>query len=171
MNKHKINLNKLYFFWIIVLLNLFLNNAGVLSQEVIATGGEFSKNNNGSIGYTIGEPVIETFKGTSGSLTQGFHQTFILVTTINESTGLDYEINVFPNPALDFIRLKMNRDNTSNPQYFLFDGAGHVVQQNRILQNETDIFLNDLPSATYILTILDNQKELKTVKIVKSQKP
>ena len=171
MNYPNIFLNKPKIFWILVLLCPFLNSAGVLSQEVIATGGEFNKNNHGSISYTIGEPVIETFSGTTGSITQGFNQTLLLVTTIHEPTGLNYEIDVFPNPAQDFIRVKMNMDYTSNPQYILFDEAGHVVQQNSILQNETVIFLKDLPSARYILTILDHQKELKTVKIVKSQKP
>jgi hypothetical protein len=171
MNKPKIFLNKLNLFWIIVLLSQFLNNAVVLSQEVIATGGDFNKNNQGSISYTIGEPVVETIKGTSGSLTQGFNQPLILVTPINEPTGLNYEINVFPNPAQDFIRVKINMDYLSNLQYILFDEAGHIVQQNNIFQNETDIFLNDLPSAHYILSIFDNQKDIKSFQIVKSQKP
>ena len=44
------------------------------SQEVINTAGEVYETPNGSISWTIGEPVIQTLEGSENYLTQGFHQ-------------------------------------------------------------------------------------------------
>lgn len=50
------------------------------SQEVISTAGEHYENSNGSISWTIGEPVIETLESTNNYLTQGFHQPTVIPT-------------------------------------------------------------------------------------------
>ena len=55
-----------------ILLMVFVGSSQ--SQEVISTAGEVFETTNGSISWTIGEPVIATLVGTDNSLTQGFHQ-------------------------------------------------------------------------------------------------
>jgi len=45
-----------------------------LSREIIASDGDFQQNTSGSISFTIGETVVETFANTQNILTQGFQQ-------------------------------------------------------------------------------------------------
>ncbi len=54
--------------------------ASSYSQEVISTTGEHYENSNGSISWTIGEPVIETLGSNNNYLTQGFHQPTVIPT-------------------------------------------------------------------------------------------
>ncbi|MEO0732717.1 MAG: T9SS type A sorting domain-containing protein [Bacteroidota bacterium] len=57
-------------FSLVLLASGFLS-AQVLTSEVISSGGETFKDNTGSIEWTLGELMTETF---GASLTQGFHQ-------------------------------------------------------------------------------------------------
>jgi hypothetical protein len=54
------------------------------SQEVISNAGEHYENDNGSISWTIGEPVIETLGSSNNYLTQGFHQPNAVVPTLGQ---------------------------------------------------------------------------------------
>ena len=49
---------------------------GVFCQEVISSAGEENSNSNGSVSFTVGEPVIITLSDVNNSerITQGFHQ-------------------------------------------------------------------------------------------------
>ncbi|HOY30937.1 MAG TPA: hypothetical protein PKW80_03570 [Bacteroidales bacterium] len=49
-----------------------------LTREVISTGGDFQQNSTGSVSFTIGETVVETFETANIDLTQGFQQNDVL---------------------------------------------------------------------------------------------
>lgn len=59
------------------------------AQQVIATSGGYYQNENLSLSWTVGEPVIETFTGANVTLTQGFQQpwSFYLQQIINVPMG------------------------------------------------------------------------------------
>ncbi|MCF8366769.1 MAG: hypothetical protein K9H16_13355, partial [Bacteroidales bacterium] len=61
----------------------------VKAQQVIASSGGYFENENLSLSFTIGEPVIETFTGTDFILTQGFQQpySFYLQQILNIPAG------------------------------------------------------------------------------------
>ena len=44
------------------------------SQQVIATDGNYVAASQGSLSWTLGEVITETFSNTNGFLTQGFQQ-------------------------------------------------------------------------------------------------
>jgi hypothetical protein len=152
----------------ILMLYILTGYGKITAQEVITTAGDLYSNANGSVSYTIGEPVIETFTGGNNILTQGFQQTNLMVTAIDELPGLDYGISVFPNPAVEFVKLKIGKENIAGMQYMLYDLHGNMLMKNMLEGTETAIPFIYLSPAEYILKVSDNSKEVKTFKIVKT---
>jgi len=139
----------------------------ITAQDVVSTGGNAHSNANGSISYTIGETVIETFIGDNLILLQGFHQSNLMVTAIDELPGLDFEISVFPNPAAAYVKLRITQETVVGIHYQLYDMDGKLLMQNRPEGIETDIPFRDYSPAEYILRIFDRKNEVKSFKIVK----
>ncbi len=137
------------------------------AQEVIATSGDYYENTSGSLSWTISESVSETFENTNNILTQGFHQSRLTVTSINEITGPDFVINAFPNPAAEFVTLKVDSKKTENLWYKLFDINGELLLHKKVKSNETEIPFSSYAHSTYFVKVLDNSKVLKIFKIVK----
>ena len=66
-----------------------------LGQEVVSSAGETQTVSDLEISWTIGEPVIETFSLGIPVLTQGFHQSKLIVTAIDENRFSEIELKVY----------------------------------------------------------------------------
>jgi hypothetical protein len=77
--------NKIVFIICIVIIY----GINLKAQQVVATSGSFLENANGSISFTIGEPVIATFQTDNIIVTQGFQQpnTFHYIHLLNLPSG------------------------------------------------------------------------------------
>jgi len=137
------------------------------AQEVNSAAGNSHSNTKGSISYTIGETVIETFTGENNILTQGFQQSNIVVTAIDELPGLKYEISVYPNPTTGVVKLRIGKESVSGMQYILYDMNGKLLMKNMLEGIETEVPFGDLSPAEYILEVSDQDKELKSFRIIK----
>jgi len=138
-----------------------------IAQEVVATAGCTYSNTVGSISFTIGESVAQTVSQGDITLTQGFHQSNITVSIINELKDLDFSITVFPNPTRDILILKLTKENVMGLQYILFDMNGKLLSQNNLEQKETSVPVELLAPGLYLLKVKEGNKELKTFKIIK----
>lgn len=120
-------------------LLLFLLPNAVRSQEIIGSSGDFFPFPNGSIAFTIGEPITETAELSNGFLTQGFQQTFP-----SSSSLLESEIEqpyFYPNPANESIELVIPKGSLYN-QLFVLDASGKQVQTvelNELIHQQIDI--------------------------------
>jgi hypothetical protein len=150
-----------------VLFLLTLCCSMLKAQEVVATAGNLFTNENGSISYTIGEGVANTLINGDKTLTQGFQQTTLSVSIFNEPVEVDYSIEAFPNPATVAVTIKVDRENASGLQYFIFDQFGKLLIQKTFESSETTIPVEQLPEGLYIIMIQENTKELKSFKIIK----
>ena len=74
------------------------------------------------------------------------------------------KLNIYPNPAIDFISIQS--DPAAQMAYQLFDGAGKMVD-NGVFYKETSINFTNLPSGIYFIRILDGDRFIQTSKIVK----
>jgi hypothetical protein len=138
-------------------------------NTIPATGGNAS-GIGGSISYTVGQVVYTSNTGTTGSVTQGVQQPYEIsvITGLEESKGIDLNCIAYPNPTIDFLTLKVGNCDKENLSYKLFDINGILLQNKKIAGNETTIDLSNLVSATYFLIVTDNNKEIKTFKIIKN---
>ncbi|OGM08838.1 hypothetical protein A2Z67_02415 [Candidatus Woesebacteria bacterium RBG_13_36_22] len=137
------------------------------AQNIVSTAGDHFKNNTAQLSWTVGEVTIETLSGTSNILTQGFHQTNLIATAINEILDLGFEIKAYPNPTQDYLILKISKDKLNGMQYKLYDMQGKLLHHKLIEESETEISFKDLVPSTYLIKVIEMNKELKTFMIVK----
>jgi hypothetical protein len=149
---------------------LFIGLTGLQAQNTISASGGNASGSGGSVSYTIGQVVYNTYTGTNGSAAQGVQQPFEIsvVTGIEEALDISLEIMVYPNPATDFIKLKIKNYDVQNLRYMLYNINGSLLQDNKIVGNETNIVMSNYMSATYFLKVTDNNKVIKTFKIIKN---
>jgi hypothetical protein len=153
----------------IVVFLLYCTN-GIQAQETITASGGNATGNGGTVSYTVGQVAYTTNKSTTGIVTQGVQQPYeiLVVTGLEEANGISLEFLVYPNPTSDFLMLKIENYDLKNLSYQLFNVNGSLLQNDKIVNKETVIKTEDLPPAAYYLRIIDNQKEIKTFKIIKN---
>lgn len=84
-----------------------ISQAQTLPSDVIATTGESFVKSQGSLEWTLGEIMVETYTKPIGFLTQGFQQpTKVTITGIDEKKE---NIVVYPNPARDELKVKISQ--------------------------------------------------------------
>lgn len=91
----------------IIMLILFTTSihAQTLSRSVITGAGGFFQND-GSLSWTLAEPVTETFQQDSVILTQGFQQSAIEVATLAQNyTKAEVHFTAYPNPVKQKVRI------------------------------------------------------------------
>lgn len=155
---------------ITALLLIFMQFA-VYSQESTNSTGGNAAGSGGSASYSVGQVVYTTNTGTNGSVAQGVQQPYeiSIITSLVESPGIDLLISAFPNPTNDYLTLKVDQVEYQNLSFSLYDISGKVLQEGKAASLETKISMIGLPPATYFLKVADNQKEIKTFKIIKAQ--
>jgi hypothetical protein len=154
-------------FFLINLVFLLLIFESMNAQQVISSTGGTGQNANGTLTYTLGELVIDTRTSGSTTITQGFQQSRLTVTSVKELQDLGFTIAAFPNPTSNFITIKVEKGKPEKITYSLIDVSGKPLHNGKLLNGEAEISFISLNPATYILKIFQDGKEIKTVKIVK----
>lgn len=116
------------------------------SQSVIASGGDTHQNAISTVSFTVGETVIETAQN-ANIITQGFHQTNLIITVVKENPKLD--ITVYPNPTINFINIS---NKTPDTKLQLVDISGQVL----IETYDDEIDLTNYAVGNYILMVSDS---------------
>ena len=150
-------------------LLLGLGLTGLQAQTSInATGGNAS-GSGGSASYSVGQVVYTTNTGTNGSVAQGVQQPFEIsvVTAIEEAKGINLSVSAYPNPTTDYLTLEVKEFELSNMSFQLYDMSGKLLQSEKITGNQTSIVMSNLVPATYFVKVIQDNKEVKTFKIIK----
>jgi hypothetical protein len=134
--------------------------------QVIGTAGNTATNANTQLSWTIGETITNTATNPNNILTQGFNQSALLITAIDEKQNSN--ITVSPNPTADFITISILENELQNAQYLLLDINGKLILQNNIQDTQTKISFTELAKATYFVVVLTNKQKTKTFKIIKN---
>lgn len=142
----------------------------LLAQTAIPGSGGDASGSNGTFSYSVGQIVYTSNTGTNGSAAQGVQQPFEIsvLTGIEEALGISLQFSVYPNPAIDFIKVKIENYEVENIRYQLFDINGYLILNNLIEGNETNISMQHLKPAVYLLKILQGKREIKTFKVIKN---
>jgi hypothetical protein len=135
-------------------------------QQVIASGGNAHKNSSGVISWTLGELVIETFKNETGIITQGFQQSRLKVSSVDNILSGSIIITAYPNPAQDFLYIKTESE-IKGLRYSVVDVNGKEVSKGNLTANPMELNFMHLPSATYVVRIMQGTKQVAVVRVVK----
>ena len=116
-----------------------LGVAQSIEPQVIASAGEHFSNGNVQLSWTLGEVMIDTYDNGTNILTQGFHQTELTVTSIEETLA-DVRLNMYPNPTMEFLNIELG-NNGSDIELQLFDMTGKLVHSDKIEAYQTKYVL------------------------------
>ena len=149
-----------------------LGMTGLYAQEVISSGGGNASGSGGSASYSIGQVVFSYQTGTNGSLSEGVQQPYEIwiMNGLEDFAGISLGYLAYPNPAKDFILLKVDNDNipVSSLTLFMYDMNGKLIKSLKINDFETIIHMENFKPAIYFLKVIQDGKEVKTFKIIKN---
>ena len=152
---------------VITIFLLVFGLIGVQAQtSVNATGGTVLSDG-GSVSYSVGQVVNTTNKGTGGSVSQGVQHPFDIsvVASIDEARGVF--LSAFPNPATDFLTLRIEEFDALNVSYFLYDKQGKLLQKGKMTSSQTTISMSSFNPDTYFVKVNQGNKELKMFNVIK----
>jgi hypothetical protein len=127
-----------------------------LSSSVVATsGGQFSAAS-GSLDWTLGEIMTETYQNTNGIFTQGFQQLgAINITGLEEA--VEKKIIVYPNPTYNELTLDFKGLDITECVVELIDLQGRKLiskpLQINAAQRQHKLSLLDIAASLYLLRI------------------
>jgi hypothetical protein len=153
------------FFLVMPLLLLFCKSR---AQEVISSTGATQSSANLQLSWTIGEPMVETFSAGGTILTQGFHQSKLVITAIDPIPQAGFEFEVYPNPTLGEVNIRLNKGSNSKLRLFIYTSQGELILQQEFSSQTERINMQLLAPGYYMLKIVfDTDIPVQTFKIVK----
>ena len=156
-----------------ILLILFLcgfwTNMAQAQEANPATGGT-ATGAGGSATYTVGQIANKVQTGSNGSVIQGVQQPYEIsvITGIEDARDITLSFTVYPNPTTDFITLKIESYSLINLSYQLLSIDGNILENKSIDKYEVVISLLGKPSSIYFLRVSDQNRLIKTFKIIKN---
>lgn len=153
-----------------LIVNCFVLNAQTITQEVKASGGGYYKQINGSMQFTIGEPLTEKYSNTSAKLYQGFEQGSYSIVSVSELPILaDLDVILYPNPSSCIFNLHIESNEVFTFRMDVFNAQGETIIHKEITSENIDfIDLSGFASSIYYVSITNADKNyLKTFKIIK----
>ncbi len=156
-----------------IVSTLFLFVFGLVqlhSQEAISASGGEASSTDGTVSYTIGQVFYAEDNDADGSVTPGVQQAYEITVSdgIEEAAGINLTMTAFPNPTIDQLTLSVENFNNEDLSYQLFDMAGRLVISGEMNEQNTQINMDDLERATYMLLVNRDNKIIKTFKIIKN---
>ena len=152
----------------LILLIFLFSALKIFSQQQPVSSGGNAVSASGSVSYSIGQIAYQQAIGTGGSIIQGMQQPFEITATLGvENSEIQLEMQVYPNPVSDILNLKIEKISFKNMQFRLYDLSGKLVKTESIKTAETKINLQNFPSSTYLLQIINEGKISKIFKIIK----
>lgn len=153
----------------VVLLLLYFGIITAKAQQATTAAGGNATGSGGSVAFSVGQIVYTTNTGTTGSVAQGVQQPYEISIVLGiEDNLINLDMQAYPNPTTNYLQLVIGSENIHNLTYQLFDIAGKVIENKKITKSIEIIHMENLPSASYFLTVTNNIKEIKTFKIIKN---
>lgn len=139
------------------------------AQSTIPASAGNSSGSGGTVAYSIGQVIYSTYQESNGSVSQGVQQPYeiSLVTGIEGAKDITLEFLIYPNPATDFITLRIKNYDIMDLSYRMYDINGTILKNSKIESNEITISMQNLKASIYFLKVIHGPKDIKTFKIIK----
>jgi hypothetical protein len=153
---------------IVALLLLGFGITTVYGQQATTTTGGNASGSGGTVAYSVGQVVYNTNTGTTnGSVAQGVQQAYEISSVGVNETELNISLQAYPNPTTDYLQLKVESEKLKDLSFQLVDMAGKLIESKKITNTTETIRMENLPSASYFLKVCNDNKEVKSFKIIK----
>lgn len=126
-----------------------------ISNDLISTSGNYDSNDDNQISWIIGESFTETLSNSENTLTQGFLQTNLEITSINEFQIKELEIEIFPNPTNEILNIIYINNENDELYYSITNLNGKIISIGSIVEHDKvmkQIDFTNYNSGIYIIT-------------------
>ncbi|MBO7145637.1 MAG: T9SS type A sorting domain-containing protein [Salinivirgaceae bacterium] len=137
----------------------------VNAQTTVATAGGEA----GTVSFTVGQPFVEVSRSDAGSITPGVQQAYaISIIDGIDNKQISLEAEVYPNPVVDRLTLRVADADMAALRYTLTDNNGRTLETADIAEVQTSIDMARYVQGVYFLCVDDGNALVKTFKIVKN---
>lgn len=138
------------------------------AQVSVSTSGGDAEGSGGAVAYSVGQVVYTTNTGSTGSVAQGVQHAYEISTLDIKETVLNISLTAFPNPTTENLTLQISEYNNEKLSYQLFDMQGKQLSNGQIVTQQTQINMNNLPTAIYFINVRNQEnKKVQSFKIIK----
>ncbi len=164
MNRHKPLLTTAFF--------VTAGLAGIYAQNAVLTSGGDASGTGGTVAYSIGQIAYTSIDGEDGSMSLGVQQPNLVIMVGTEEPEITLSASIYPNPVNTSVNLTLDEPNqmsgAESLSFGLYDINGKLLLQKDIVTTVTVIPMGNLTNALYILRVTNNNAEIKTFKIFKT---
>ena len=151
-----------------IIIAIFFIQTSINAQQTALAASNNATGSGGVASYSVGQIVYTANMGTTGFMTQGVQQPYeISALGTDNFPEMVLKFSVYPNPTIDMLILDIENYDVSNLSYQMIDLSGKIIQTNKITQDKTNIDLSNRVKSIYFVAIIENNKTLKTFKIIK----
>ena len=160
------NYSKIKSLFIVVFVILTLS---VKSQQAITSAGGNAVGINGTASFSLGQIDYIYAKSASGSFSLGVQQAFDIeiIDGVEEVNNSLIICKIFPNPVAESLNLKIESEKAQIFKAFLYDLNGKLLENIDVTNNISEISMRNLAPAIYFLKVTENNKVVKSFKIIK----
>jgi hypothetical protein len=148
-----------------------IGHAQSVTPDVLATAGDFYSQSVGSISWTLGEPMGETYIQTNNHITQGFQQPWDFGTGV-AAAPTPVNADAYPNPTNDVVNLQFGDNATGLYVIEVFNTLGQRLSASQFTASpsaRTTVSLSDYADGIYFVTVRKiDSNEASTFKITKN---
>ncbi len=158
---------------LIVIIAFFtLSSLEIHAQQALLTSGKDAGGVGGSVSYSIGQVDYTNFSSDSGRISLGVQQPLIIMMVGTNDPGSTVSVNAFPNPVNAAVNLKLEVETPSLSKnkfsYSLYDINGKLLATKGINDVLTEVSMEEFTSGIYLLRVKQNDAEVKTFKLFKT---
>lgn len=144
----------------LLIFSMFLSNemyGQSLSPQVNSSAGGDYTSSTHQLSWTMGEPIIDTWGTGSNTLTQGFHQTRLVVTSVT-NVKTDWRVSIYPNPTIESVQLELPNALLNPISLTIVDVSGRLIhtQTLEIGTQKHRLNFSSLLSGMYFLELKDS---------------
>ncbi len=131
------------------------SNAQSLQPTVIASDGEYYTSSSGSVSWTLGEVITETYSAGNNILTQGFQQPKSGLVGVWNIKHTESSVFIYPNPTRGNVFIDMSKLPADEYTIELFDGIGKKIFSGVANAGGTayPLWVGDQATGIYLLSI------------------
>ncbi len=158
--------------FVIGLAMISLAMSQTASPELVSSAGENFNNSTYQLDWSIGECATTTHSAGSYTLTQGFHQSTLVATEV-EDLATDINISVYPNPTTNLLMIDFLTSEGLGNVITVTDINGKTLQQAEVTTDREQLNFSDYANGVYFISVsqlrLANGENqiIKSFKIIK----
>jgi opacity protein-like surface antigen len=150
------------------------SQAQQIHENVNSSGGNAS-GSEGTVSYSIGQAFYATKTGSNGSVAEGVQQAFEIseINTFSEQWLNELSVSVYPNPANEFLILKIGFSPSivyGKFSYYLFDLNGKLLENKMISGFETELDMRKYKSGIYFIRVTNSNTD-RHINLLKTSYP